>query len=76
MPEVFALPSLACCACLGGPPVPLPPDFSKLSDEQLHKLEGDERANVEARVLVLRNIQQLLDAAVEQMEVYYHHSAQ
>lgn len=41
-----------------------------LTDEQLRSLEGMERANVEARIAVLRNIQRLLDAAVRQMVQY------
>lgn len=41
-----------------------------LSDDQLKELEGMERANVEARIVLLRNIQQLLDAAVLQMNNY------
>ena len=41
-----------------------------LTDEQLRSLEGTERANVEARIVVLRNIQRLLDAAVTQMTQY------
>jgi E3 ubiquitin-protein ligase synoviolin len=64
------------------PFIPPPPlinahndDFLKsllqnLTDEQLKELEGNERANVEARILLLRNIQQLLDAAVLQMNQY------
>ncbi|XP_065181369.1 E3 ubiquitin-protein ligase synoviolin B-like isoform X2 [Sycon ciliatum] len=49
----------------------LPPDLSQLSDEQIKQLEGDERKAAEARIEVLRNIQKLLDAAVQQMEIYY-----
>lgn len=41
-----------------------------LSDEQLHSLEGMERANVEARIQLLRNIQRLLDSAVTQLNQY------
>ena len=33
-------------------------------------MEGNERANVEARVKCLRNIQVLLDAAVLEMQQY------
>ena len=44
--------------------------MSELTEEQLHDLEGMERANVEARITLLRNIQQLLDAAVLQMNQY------
>lgn len=41
-----------------------------LTDEELRSLEGMERGNVEARIAVLRNIQQLLDSAVAQMAQY------
>ncbi len=41
-----------------------------LTDEQLHSLEGMERANVEARVQLLRNVQRLLDSAVTQLNQY------
>ena len=41
-----------------------------LSDEQLSSLEGMERANVEARIALLRNVQRLLDAAVTQLNQY------
>ena len=41
-----------------------------LTDDQLRSLEGLERANVEARIAVLRNIQRLLDSAVAQMVQY------
>ena len=41
-----------------------------LTDEQLRELEGMERANVEARIALLRNVQQLLDAAVGQLNQY------
>ncbi|CAI8037465.1 E3 ubiquitin-protein ligase synoviolin [Geodia barretti] len=41
-----------------------------LTDDQLRSLEGLERANVEARIAVLRNIQRLLDSAVTQMVQY------
>lgn len=41
-----------------------------LSDEELKTLEGMERANVEARIALLRDIQKLLDAAVTQLNQY------
>ena len=44
--------------------------MSELTDDQLRDLEGMERANVEARIALLRSIQQLLDAAVMQMNQY------
>lgn len=42
----------------------------QLSDEELRQLEGMERANVEARIAILRNVQALLDAAVSQLNQY------
>jgi len=52
-------------------PPPLPPhNFSGLTDEELKAIEGNERANVEARIKCLRNIQVLLDAAVMEMQQY------
>jgi E3 ubiquitin-protein ligase synoviolin len=40
------------------PPPPLPPpNFSGLTDTELRAMEGQDRANVEARIKVLRNIQ-------------------
>lgn len=42
----------------------------QLTDEQLRELEGMERSNVEARIALLRNVQQLLDAAVGQLNQY------
>ena len=51
------------------PPMP-PPNFSGMTDEELSAMEGTERANVEARVKCLRNIQVLLDAAVLEMQQY------
>lgn len=41
-----------------------------LTDQQLNDLEGMERANVEARISLLRNVQQLLDDAVGQLNHY------
>lgn len=41
-----------------------------LSDEELQALEGMERANVEARIALLRNVQKLLDTAVTQLNQY------
>ena len=41
-----------------------------LSDEELKALEGMERANVEARIALLRNVQKLLDTAVTQLNQY------
>ena len=44
--------------------------MSNLTQEQLQNLEGMERANVEARITLLRNVQQMLDGAVAQLNVY------
>ena len=44
--------------------------MSSLTQEQLQNLEGMERANVEARITLLRNVQQMLDGAVAQLNVY------
>ena len=41
-----------------------------LSDEELRSLEGMERANIEARIALLRDIQKLLDTAVAQLNQY------
>ena len=45
--------------------------LSRLSEEELQALEGTERESLETRVAVLRNIQLLLDSAVNQMNQYY-----
>merc|ERR1719436_957187 len=47
-----------------------PQNFSGLTEEELKAIEGNERANVEARIKCLRNIQVLLDAAVMEMQQY------
>lgn len=54
------------------PPPPMPPQavFETLSTEELQRMEGTERENVEARIQCLRNIQMLLDAAVVMMQQY------
>ena len=49
---------------------PPPADLSGLSEEELHLLENQERAGLEARVRCLRDIRTLLDAAVVMMEQY------
>ena len=41
-----------------------------LSLEQLQQLEGMERANVEARLSLLRDVQKLLDSAVLRLNQY------
>nr|CAI5834437.1 unnamed protein product [Callosobruchus analis] len=53
------------------PPPPMPPQhLARLSAEELRRMEGNERENVEARIQCLRNIQMLLDAAVMMMQQY------
>lgn len=44
--------------------------LQSLSAEQLQQLEGMERANVEARISVLRDVQKLLDSAVLRLNQY------
>ena len=44
--------------------------LQNLSEEELRALEGMERANVEARIALLRNVQKLLDTAVTQLNQY------
>ncbi|XP_017768393.1 PREDICTED: E3 ubiquitin-protein ligase synoviolin A-like [Nicrophorus vespilloides] len=51
------------------PPMP-PPNLSNLSPEQLRRMEGRERENVEARIQWLRNIQLMLDAANMMFQQY------
>ena len=51
------------------PPMP-PPDYSGMSEEELHQMEGHERHAVETRIQVLRNVHTLLDAAVLQLQQY------
>jgi E3 ubiquitin-protein ligase synoviolin len=53
--------------------VPPPPPLLQttgLSDEELRRMEGNSRENVEARLRCLRNVQILLDSAVVQMQQY------
>ncbi|KRY75656.1 RNA-binding protein NOB1, partial [Trichinella pseudospiralis] len=49
---------------------PTPPDFTGLTDEEVRRMEGNERTAVEARIRCLRNIQTLLDGAVVLMQQY------
>ncbi|KAK4885703.1 hypothetical protein RN001_001974 [Aquatica leii] len=51
------------------PPIP-PQNFRSLSSEELRRMEGNERENVEARIKCLQNIQVMLDAAVLMMNQY------
>ena len=47
-----------------------PKDLSVLSEEELLLMEGQERANIEARIKVLRNVHSLLDNAMIQLNQY------
>lgn len=53
--------------------VPPPPPLLQttgLSDDDLARMEGVTRENIEARLRCLRNVQILLDSAVVQMQQY------
>lgn len=71
-PAPFMMPPF--CMPLGFPPPPPPPaipsSFVGLTDEQLRMMEGDERANIEARIVCLQDIQTLLNAAMLQIQQY------
>ena len=45
-------------------------NLSNLSEAELRSMEGQERANIEARIKVLRNVHSLLDAAIVQLNQY------
>ena len=45
-------------------------NLGSLSDEALRNMEGQERANIEARLKVLRNVHALLDSAIIQLNQY------
>ena len=45
-------------------------NFGNLTDDQLKSMEGQERANIEARLRVLRNVHTLLDTAILQLNQY------
>ena len=45
-------------------------NLAGLSDEELRNMEGQERANIEARLKVLRNVHSLLDSAIVQLNQY------
>ena len=45
-------------------------NIASLTEEQLRQLESDERQGLECRIQWLRDIQTLLDSAVEQMNQY------
>ena len=45
-------------------------NLSSLSDDELRDMEGQERANIEARIRILRNVHTLLDVAILQLNQY------
>ncbi|KAL3286350.1 hypothetical protein HHI36_000858 [Cryptolaemus montrouzieri] len=65
----FPLPPFPLFPFMAPPPMP-PQNLQHLGDEELRQMEGNERANVEARIQCLRNIQIMLDAAVVMMQQY------
>ncbi|XP_061721399.1 E3 ubiquitin-protein ligase synoviolin [Cydia pomonella] len=52
------------------PPPPRPSALANLTEDELRRMEGTERRNVEARLLLLREIQAMLDASVLLMQQY------
>ncbi|XP_072929884.1 E3 ubiquitin-protein ligase synoviolin [Epargyreus clarus] len=52
------------------PPPPRPASLANLSMEELQRMEGTERRNVEARIQLVRDIQAMLDASVLMMQQY------
>ena len=49
----------------------MPPlNFTGMSEENIRAMEGNELANVQARIQCLRNIRTLLDASMTQMQQY------
>lgn len=68
MPPPFMGPPFGPVPPFGG--MPSGEALRGLSDEQVRALEGMERANVEARVELLRGVQRLLDTAVTQLNQY------
>lgn len=65
----FVFPPFPFMPFMAPPPMP-PPNLRTLSPEELRRMEGQERDNVEARIQCLRNIQVMLDAAVVMMQQY------
>ncbi|XP_044264833.1 E3 ubiquitin-protein ligase synoviolin A [Tribolium madens] len=65
----FVFPPFPFMPFMAPPPMP-PPNLQSLSPEELRRMEGNERQNVEARIQCLRNIQVMLDAAVVMMQQY------
>lgn len=57
--------------------MPRPPsNLSELSTEDLRRIEGQERENVEARIQWLRDIQALMDGAMVMINQYNTVAAQ
>ncbi|KAJ2953318.1 hypothetical protein O0L34_g905 [Tuta absoluta] len=52
------------------PPPPRPASLASLTTEELQRMEGTERRNIEARLQLLREIQSMLDASVLLMQQY------
>lgn len=70
LPPPFAFPPFPFPMPFMAPP-PMPPtNLAALTEEELRNLEGNERQHIEARIQCLRNIQTLLDAAVQMMQQY------
>ncbi|XP_032521074.1 E3 ubiquitin-protein ligase synoviolin [Danaus plexippus] len=52
------------------PPPPRPASLASLTTEELRRMEGNERRNIEARLQLLMEIQSMLDASVLLMQQY------
>lgn len=63
------LPPFPFMPFMAPPPIP-PKNLRGLTAEELRQMEGTERANLEARIQCLRNIQVMLDASVLMMHQY------
>ncbi|XP_047994624.1 E3 ubiquitin-protein ligase synoviolin isoform X1 [Leguminivora glycinivorella] len=73
IPGIPAMPGMPMGMGWAAPPPPPPPrpaSLANLTEEELRRLEGTERRNVEARLLLLREIQAMLDASVLLMQQY------
>ena len=68
MPLLYVL--FLFCYFEGFPFPPSSANTSSLTMEELRAMEGEQRANVEARIAVLRNIHSLLDTAIMQLNQY------
>ena len=60
------------CLLFVAMPTPFMPtaDITDRTEEELRQLESDEREALEARIQWLRDIQTLIDSAVQQMNQY------